>query len=69
MPKQRNNYDGQDEREDVMSLDSCFDREMESLDEELALGNISQREYNKMVQELEWEAGDYERDQIRRYDL
>ncbi len=52
-----------------MSLDSCFDREMESLDEELALGNISQREYNKMVQELEWEAGDYERDQIRRYDL
>ncbi|KKM07119.1 hypothetical protein LCGC14_1737090 [marine sediment metagenome] len=52
-----------------MSLDSCFEREISILDDELASGEITQREYNQRARELELEAGDYERDQIRRHDL
>ena len=52
-----------------MSIEGCFDREMEILDDELASGEITQREYNKRAQELEWEAGDSEREEIRRYNL
>lgn len=52
-----------------MGLDKCFDREMQILEEELAADNISQQEFNRQARELEFEAGDYERDQIRRYDL
>ena len=52
-----------------MSLDSCFGREIQILDRELEEGNITQQEYDKAERELELEAGDYEQEQIRRYDL
>ena len=36
-----------------MSIDICFDREMNILDEELRRGDIEQDEYNDAVRELE----------------
>ncbi len=47
-----------------MSLDSCFGREISILDDELAKSPSE-----NIARELELEAGDYERDQIRRHDL
>ena len=39
-----------------MSLDSCFDREMDILEEALASGQIDTKEYNRAIRELESEA-------------
>jgi len=36
-----------------MSLDSCFEREMEILDKQLANGDIDENEYSDAVRELE----------------
>ena len=36
-----------------MSIDSCFEREIKIIDQQLADGEIDIREYNKQVRELE----------------
>lgn len=36
-----------------MGIDACFDREMDMLDGQLADGEITQREYDKAVRDLE----------------
>ena len=50
-----------------MGLDSCFDREERILNGQLDSGEISQHEYNIALRELELEAGDYEREEMDRF--
>jgi hypothetical protein len=45
-----------------MSIDSCLNRELEILEEELAEGNIDLAEFNKRSFDLEKEAREYARE-------
>jgi hypothetical protein len=44
-----------------MSIDSCYEREMDILDEQLESGAISRKEYDEAVEELEREMRNYHR--------
>ena len=42
-----------------MGLDACFDREESILNKQLERGEITQREYDAAIRELELEYGDH----------
>ena len=44
-----------------MSLDSCYENELDILEEQLACGDIDVKEYNKALGELERDMRDYHR--------
>ena len=46
-----------------MSIEGCFEREMEGLDNDLESGAITREEYDKRVRELEAEMRELEKEE------